>query len=116
MIRTLIITALAVVAVADFASHTVYARDLAADTVSVRVRYADLDLTSRQGATVMAARIRNAARDICGGDETGYADLSRRRLARACVQDTSARAAAGLGAPIVTAMVTGDPAVVMAAR
>ena len=116
MIRTILFTSLAAAAVADFAGHSVQAHGLDLDVGRVTVSYADLDLGAPKGAKVMATRIHNAARDICGGDERAYADLTQRRLARACIQDTSARAASKLGAPLVTAMVAGAPTVVMAAR
>ena len=116
MFRTMIVTAFAIVAVADFAAHTASARDLGADAGRVKVSYADLDLSAPQGAKVMATRIHNAARDICGGDEAAYADLTQRHLARLCIQETSARAASTLGAPLVMAAVNSVPTVVMASR
>ena len=118
MISTKIFVALTVLAVAGFASHPASAQPLGADVVSVKVSYADLDLTGSRGAAVMAARIHNAARAICGGDQASYADLQQRQLAKACVEDVSTRAAAQLGSPVVTASIADRRAsrFVMAAR
>jgi UrcA family protein len=113
MLSTKIFAALAVLAVADFASHTVSAADLSAEVGQVKISYADLDLSAPQGAAVMANRIRNAARTICGGGEMSYRDMTQRRLAKACVSDTSARAAAQHRAPLVTAMLGGADASVV---
>ena len=117
MISTKIFAALAVLAVADFAGHTAFAAEQNTSTLSVTVKYADLDLTGREGAQVMATRIHNAARDICGGDEMN-ADMTQRRLARACVDQISVRAASKLNSALVTAMVGGSAptSVVMASR
>ena len=118
MISTKIFTALAVLAVADFASHTVSARPLDTDLVSVKVGYADLDLTGPRGAAVMAARIHNAARAICGDGDVSYTDLHQRQLVKSCIEEVSTRAAAQLGSPMVSASI-GDhrvSSVTMAAR
>jgi UrcA family protein len=64
------------------------------------VRLSDLDLTSVAGAKRLANRIKATARDVCEGDSA---------LARTtpdfhqCVEDTIARAAAKLDAPLVNA-------------
>jgi UrcA family protein len=86
-----------------------------AQTLSVTVRHADLDLSSPAGATVMLARIHNAAREICG--ESPYAsDMSRRMQARACITEISNNAVAQLGAPMVTAANGGSSSVALASR
>jgi UrcA family protein len=86
-----------------------------AQTVSVTVGHADLDLGSAAGANVMLARIHNAARQICG-ESPNASDLSRRLQARACISDVSNHAVAQLGAPMVTAANGGPSSVALASR
>ncbi len=118
MLSTKIFTVLAILAVADLASHTAFAAEAASDTPQVRVSYADLDLNAPAGAAVMTTRIHNAARSVCGGGEQAYVDLTQRHFAKLCVQDASSRAAASLHALLVTAMIGGasSSAVQVAAR
>lgn len=61
-----------------------------------RVRYADLNLSSPQGARVFDARLRNAARQACGermGRETLREHLQIRACKRAFIESAAARVA-----------------------
>lgn len=110
------VATVAAIAVIGFGVQSAAARDMSTQLGQVKISYADLDLSSRRGAEVMTARIHNAARDICGGEARSYADFVQRRLAKDCIAQTSARAATRLGSPLVTAMVTGASAVMVAGR
>lgn len=61
---------------------------------SIRVPYADLDLTSDHGITELYARVRRAARQICRTQITGSRVDERYP---ACMRDTVARAVSQLG-------------------
>ena len=71
----------------------------AAQTVSVAVDYADLDLTSPQGQSALDKRIDRAARQICesGQQRTGTRIVDNGRI-QACLSDVKARAATQVAA------------------
>ena len=71
------------------------------DTISVTVRYGDLNLDSKVGAQVMIHRIQAAAHQICA-DVNDRFDLAR--TGAKCVDATVNDAVAHLNAPMVTAM------------
>lgn len=75
------------------------------DTVSVKVSYTDLNLSSDAGAKVMLQRIVNAARTICGPEPT--APLDGVGYAR-CVKGTTDRAVAEFDNPNLTAVNRGQ--------
>jgi UrcA family protein len=82
---------------------------------SVAVRYADLDLATRAGAAVAFARIRGAARAVCGDPDIRLLDRQA-QMAR-CRSETTARAVEALHAPLVASMAgQGDIGVILAAR
>jgi UrcA family protein len=62
---------------------------------SLKVSFADLDLTNRQGTVTLYTRIRNAARTVCGPVDIGLAD-DQAEWTR-CVNDTIANAVAKVG-------------------
>lgn len=64
------------------------AAPVAAQTVSVRVAYADLNLTSAGGVKLLDRRIADAVRRICGAPT--QIDLSAARGARNCARDVMA--------------------------
>ena len=72
------------------------------DTVSVSVRYGDLDISRPAGAEIMLRRIENAAVEVCGG-EPDQRDLGQRALFEKCRVSTIDRSVAALDAPMVTA-------------
>ena len=65
------------------------------------VSYADLDLSRPAGADIMVARIRRAARQVCGQEL--FADLDRARTTRACIRHAMDSAIGQVDAPLVTA-------------
>ena len=55
---------------------------------SVEVKFADLDLTSQQGAATLETRLRAASREVCGA--SSRAPLREQIAHRACVDETLA--------------------------
>ena len=92
-------------------SHPAYA----SETVSVRVKLADLDLASSAGAAAGLRRIHNAAKEICGPDES-FGGFEMGRVYRACVKDSVDRAVARLDNPIVAALNGGRQSAVLASN
>jgi UrcA family protein len=80
--------------------HTASAQDTG--TPSVKVKYADLDLTSEAGARAILQRIHSAAKSACRdrSDDT----FDRYYLWTPCVAHATNRAVAALGNPTVTAL------------
>jgi UrcA family protein len=73
------------------------------ESVSVRITYADLNLSSQEGAREMMGRIEGAARIICG-ESSSNNDLAERSREHACVNQTMSGAVRSLDAPTVTAL------------
>ena len=73
------------------------------ESVSVRISFADLNLSSSQGAREMMGRIEDAARVICG-EPSANNDLAERVREHACVSQTESDAVRSLDAPTVTAL------------
>jgi len=76
------------------------------DSISMKVKIADLNLSSRAGATVALQRIHQAAKAICG-DEPPVKVLAGGVEYRACMSSVTNRAVASLANPYVTAMNSG---------
>jgi UrcA family protein len=72
-----------------------------ADTPSVIVRYGDLDLSGRQGATALYERITKAAQTVC--NVLDGRDLAMRSGFEGCVQTAIRTAVAKVGQPALTA-------------
>lgn len=74
------------------------------------VNYADLDLGRPAGADVMIARVRRAAREVCG--QAIFSPRLEVRRHRTCVREAMNGAFMRLDAPLVTARFfrTGSPA------
>lgn len=106
MIKTVMaaVAALSLTATASFAAVD----ENAARTV---VRYGDLNLANPADAKRMDARIRAAARSVCGEEPTNV-DLAGQAYFRACVAKAESGAVAQLNAPMVTAAHEGRTAVV----
>ena len=66
------------------------------------VRYGDLNLDSEQGAKVLYARMRSAARDVCSPLEG--LDMSRRRLWQTCFDNAVANAVVQVDKTMVSAL------------
>jgi UrcA family protein len=96
---TRILQALAVTALAVAAATTPLAAK-ETNRSAVVVRYADLDLTSEAGASVLLRRIDRAAKQVCGmdGDVRGL----YRRQQRACHAETLSETVTKVDAPLVT--------------
>jgi UrcA family protein len=95
---------LAAVAAVCLASVTIVAHaDEAANGVPARtVHYSDLDINTRAGATVLYARIRNAAQQVCG-------DVDSRQLAvsaavKACVNRAISTSVRSVNSPKLTSV------------
>lgn len=73
-----------------------------ADTVSVKVSYADLNTSSPAGARAMLQRIRTAAKAICGTESDD--PLDQLMIYRPCVDGVTNRAVVTLDDPTVTAI------------
>jgi UrcA family protein len=73
------------------------------ESVSVRINFADLNLSSQQGARAMMGRIQGAARSICG-DPSSMVDLGERARSETCIDQTVDDAVRSLGSPTVAAL------------
>ncbi len=87
-----------VAAVALFAALAAGAQ--AADAPQVHVKYADLDVGTTAGATILYQRIRAAADQVCG--VPGTWELARVRQVKACVARAVADAVAAVNAPALS--------------
>jgi UrcA family protein len=74
----------------------------ATDQVSIRVKYADLNLSGPAGIEALHQRVRAAARSVCG-DEPSASDLSRYTLYRKCVVKAQGSAAGQLESAVTQA-------------
>ena len=72
------------------------------DTVSISVRYGDLDLGRPAGAEIMLRRIDDAAVQVCGG-KPDQRLLDQRAAFEKCRVSTIDRSVAALNAPMVSA-------------
>ncbi len=70
------------------------------ETVSVVVKYGDLDLESDQDVRTLRKRIRNAARSVCGSIDTRI--LGLRDAYEDCVEEAFTDGVAAVGNPKVT--------------
>jgi UrcA family protein len=73
-----------------------------ADDRAVTVRVDDLDLADPSGARIALQRARSAAEAFCGTPDALTAE--GREAARACRDETTARAVSAMHAPLVSAM------------
>lgn len=103
----LTLTALAAIAALGFVSTAQAADD--SSTVSVRVSYSDLNLSSPAGAQAVLRRITQAAKGICGA-EPGINDLSSHQAYGRCVKQIVDHSVTSLDKPMVTAMNAGQTA------
>ncbi len=82
------------------ATATVSMASPSAETVSVEVRYGELDLARTAGAEVLYRRLRNATREICGPVNTRSAVQMRKWTD--CYQGTLETAVATANRPLIT--------------
>lgn len=73
---------------------------------AVEVTYADLNLSSEEGAAALIRRLDQAAKQVCGVDYRQRGFL--RRTQRACHDQTLTKAIANVDAPMVTQMYAGE--------
>ena len=71
------------------------------DVHSVRVDFADLDLTSPAGAEHLYRRLSIAARDVCG-DDSEIVDLNQLAAIHACRSEALEDAVATVNRPLLT--------------
>jgi UrcA family protein len=84
----------------------VVAGDLLSEPVSVRVSYADLDITTTAGATALHRRIKSAAKEVCGYEGTSLVEMD---LWQRCVQGAVDDAVASVNSPLLAAVHSGKP-------
>jgi len=72
------------------------------DALSIVVRYADLDITTKQGASALYRRITVAAKHVC--PVTDNRDLQRSSEMSSCQQQAIARAVHTVSSPLLAAL------------
>jgi UrcA family protein len=99
---------LAAVAAVCLASVTITAHaDEAANGVPTRtVRYSDLDINTRAGATVLYARIRNAAQQVCGDADSRQ--LAASAAVKKCVNRAIYASVRSVNSPKLTSVYSGQ--------
>jgi UrcA family protein len=95
---------LAAVAAVCLASVTIVAHaDEAANGVPARtIHYSDLDINTRAGATVLYARIRNAAQQVCGDVDSKQLAVSA--AVKACVNRAISTSVRSVNSPKLTSV------------
>ena len=73
------------------------------NTISVRVNFADLNLSSNEGVAKLYDRLRSAAGQVCG-TEPQYNELRAKIEWNACRQDALTRAIGKVGHPALIAL------------
>jgi UrcA family protein len=101
LVKTLILTALLAALAAPAAAQSGASRDRS-DIRQVKVRFSDLDLTSKAGAEKMIWRFRHAARTVCGR-EPDLRELVASARDSLCITSAMNAAVSQLNAPLVTA-------------
>ncbi len=81
----------------------------AAAAPKVTVKYDDLNLNTPQGAGTLLARIRGAARQVCGEPS---ARLDLQHAWQVCYQGSIAGAVAAVDSPLLSALASGNRAVI----
>ncbi len=109
-----LIASMAAMAAMAAANPAAQAQDPSAG-VSVKVKFADLDLNQKDGARAMYDRVASAAGEACGG-QGDLRMLDRRQLFDHCRTQTIARAVNQLHAPLVMAMAGQSTSVLLAGR
>ncbi len=102
------LTVLTAVSALGFALAAQHATAQSAETVSIKVSYGDLNLSTEAGAKVLLQRLRNAAKTICGPALSDPMDAMY--AYRPCVNAITDRAVARFGNSIVTALNGGKSA------
>lgn len=84
-------------------------------TYSVKVSYADLDLTRVEGVETMSRRINRAVDKVCGRPAEAKSQAAR-RVIQACRAQSLAQAIAAIDAPLLTARYQGAEGIHLASR
>jgi len=74
----------------------------AADVPSMTVHFADLDLTTEQGAHTLYRRIQSAAQSVCPSAD--FRDLERSAMSQSCQEQAIARAVQAVSSPRLAAV------------
>lgn len=98
--RTLIATAL--FATGAFGLSVLTAEAASVEPPRVNVKYGDLNIDSPQGADVLYARIRRAARNVCGKFDADLLDVFRQR--EVCINKAISGAVTKVNAPALYAI------------
>lgn len=72
------------------------------DSPTIKVRYADLNLSTEQGSRVLYARIVAAARQVCVADD--IRDLHAFNAAKACREQAIAQAVRDVNSPMLASV------------
>lgn len=76
------------------------------ETVSVKVRFGDLDISKIEGATRLYSRIKRAARTVCGMDNIQPEEQFYSHW-KPCYEQAIATAVASVNSPMLTAVHSG---------
>jgi UrcA family protein len=74
------------------------------ETQQITVHFADLDLTTPNGAKQLYMRLKGAAEVVCGDDDADNVFLEERRAIWHCEQESVERAVAQVDHPLLTAL------------
>jgi UrcA family protein len=74
------------------------------ETHSVKVRYADLNLSTIEGATRLYGRLKRAAREVCGLDYVQPEEQMYSRNGKICYDATIAAAVAKVNSPMLSSV------------
>ena len=85
-------------------SGAAYAASPGTASASMRVSYADLDLSSEQGNKKLYARIVSAARQVCAADEVDMRDLQAFANEQACEREAIGGAVQQVHSPKLAAV------------
>ncbi len=97
--RTLATTAACVMLGAGLGATPVYADEA---PPSIHVKYGDLDITQREGATVLFERIRGEAHQVCAPLDRSAPSMQMKY--RSCVDDAVARAVTSVNEPALASV------------
>ena len=89
----------------------VVASDLISAPVSIRVSFADLNLSNPAGANALYGRIKSAAKRACGYEGSSLTDI---RLWKRCVHEAVDDAVGRVNSPLLTQVHTGTSPTVTA--
>jgi UrcA family protein len=73
--------------------------DAASDAPKIEVSYADLDISTEQGAHALYRRIAHAARQVCPGPSSGSVIPKLEEISRKCVAEAISRAVREVNSP-----------------